>query len=265
MGPAGATTLELSSSDRLNVMPLFHIHSLMAILSSLTAGGSVVFGSNPDLSDSFECMEEFRPSWYTASPTIHQFILGQAAWNQNIVARCPLRFIRSASSAFPPKVMAKLESVFRAPVIESYAMTEASHQISSNPLPPGKRKVGSVGVAAGLEVGIMDDSGNLLPHDNTGEIAIRGANVMEGYENNPTANKEAFTNGWLRTGDQGHLDTDGYLFVTGRLKEIINRGGEKVSPREVDEVIMEHPAVAQVATFAIPHPVLGEDVECLLL
>ena len=257
--------LELSSRDRcLNVMPLFHIHGLMVILSSLAIGGSIVCCRNVD-SNFFRCMEEFRPSWYTASPAIHQAILAQAKWNSNIVNDCPLRFIRSSSSPLPPKVMAELESIFKVPVIESYAMTEAAYQISSNRLPPGNRKIGSVGVEAGPEIGVMDDSGNLLPHSNTGEIVIRGPNITKGYENNPAANATSFTSGWFRTGDVGHLDADGYLFITGRLKEIINRGGEKISPREVDEVIMQHPAVAQVATFAVPHRVLGEDVAAAIV
>jgi len=220
--------LELSSSDCcLNIMPLFHIHGLMAILSSLAAGGSVLCPTNGDLSDFFTCMDEFRPTWYTASPTMHQAVLAQAKWNRNIISRRPLRFIRSSSAPLPPKIAVELESVFHAPVIESYAMTEASYQISSNPLPPGKRKVGSVGVPAGPRVTIMDESGNFLPRNKTGEIVIRGSNVMRGYENNPAANAASFTRGWFRTGDVGHLDAEGYLFITGRLKEIINRGGER--------------------------------------
>jgi acyl-CoA synthetase (AMP-forming)/AMP-acid ligase II len=156
--------------------------------------------------------------------------------------------------------MAELEQVFGAPVVEAYAMTEASHQMTCNPLPPGERKPGTVGPAAGPEVAIMDEEGDLLPPGGIGEIVIRGANVTDGYENNPTANGEAFTNGWFRTGDQGVMDGDGYVTITGRLKEIINRGGEKISPREVDEAIMDHPCVLQVVTFAVPHDKLGEDV-----
>ncbi|OAD21019.1 peroxisomal-coenzyme A synthetase, partial [Candidatus Thiomargarita nelsonii] len=164
------------------------------------------------------------------------------------------------SAALPPQVLADLENVFNAPVIEAYGMTEASHQMASNPLPPLSRKPGSVGVAAGPEIAIMDEAGHLLSSGTLGEIVIRGANVTRGYENNPKANQSAFTNGWFRTGDQGYLDSDGYLFITGRLKEIINRGGEKISPREVDEILMDHPAVAQVVTFAMPHPQLGEEI-----
>lgn len=260
-------TLELAESDRcLNVMPLFHIHGLIgATLSSLLAGASVVCTPGFHASRFFEWMEEFRPTWYTAVPTIHQAILANAEPSREIIAHCPLRFIRSSSSALPPKVMTELESRFSTPVIESYGMTEASHQMASNPLPPSERKLGSVGVAAGPEISIMNEAGNLLPRGETGEIVIRGANVMLGYESNPTANEGAFDNGWFRTGDQGFLDPDAYLFVTGRLKEIINRGGEKISPHEIDEVLMEHPAVAQAVTFAVPHSELGEDVAAVVV
>ena len=165
----------------------------------------------------------------------------------------------------PPQVIQELETLFNAPLIEAYGMTEATHQMACNPLPPGVRKPGKVGIAAGPEVGIMDLGGGLLPRGETGEIVIRGANVTAGYENNPKANEEGFTNGWFRTGDQGMLDEDGYISITGRLKEIINRGGEKVSPREVDEILMDHAAVAQVVCFGIPHPKLGEEVAAVVV
>ena len=171
-----------------------------------------------------------------------------------------LRFIRSCSSALPPNVFKALEKTFQVPVIEAYGMTEASHQMTTNPLPPQKRTMGSVGLPAGVSVGIMDEAGNLVKNGGIGEIVIQGDNVTTGYENNPQANIEAFCNGWFRTGDQGRLDAEGYLFITGRLKEIVNRGGEKVSPREVDEALMDHPDVEQAVAFAIPHPTLGEDL-----
>ncbi len=254
--------LNLTSIDRcMNVMPLFHIHGLMgATLSSLAAGASVICTPGFYAPNFFEWMDEFNPTWYTAVPTMHQAILARAAQNQEVVARSKLRLIRSSSSALPPRVMAELESVFGVPVIESFGMTEASHQMTSNPLPPGQRKPGSVGLAAGPEVAIMDDRGELLGQDAMGEIVIRGANVTRGYENNNAANEAAFTNGWFRTGDLGRMDADGFLFITGRKKEIINRGGEKIAPREIDEVLLEHPGVAQVVAFAFPDERLGEDV-----
>lgn len=254
--------LELTAGDRsLNVMPLFHIHGLIgALLSSLSAGGSIVCTQGLHLASFFKWMDEFKPTWYTATPAMHQAIVACANVNQEIIASCSLRFIRSCSSPLPPQVMLELEKVFAVPVIESYGMTEASHQIASNPLPPSTRKASSVGLPAGPEVAIMDEAGNSLAPGEIGEIAIHGSNVTRGYEDNSKEDTNAFTCGWFRTGDQGYLDPDGYLFITGRLKEIINRGGEKISPREVDEVLLNHPAVAQAAAFAVPHKILGEDV-----
>jgi len=255
-------TVSFTARDRgLNIMPLFHIHGLMAgILAPLSAGGYVFCSPGFNALKFFAWMEECKPNWYTAVPTMHQTIITRAGHNKEIIKANPLRFIRSSSSSLPPQVIAELEATFNAPVVESYGMTEAAHQMASNPLPPAERKPGTVGIAAGPEVGIMDENGKLLPPGSTGEIVIRGGNVTLGYENNPKANAEAFTNGWFRTGDQGVMDAEGYLSITGRLKEIINRGGEKISPREVDEVIMDHPAVQQVVTFAIPHDKLGEEV-----
>jgi acyl-CoA synthetase (AMP-forming)/AMP-acid ligase II len=257
-----AAATALTAKDRcLNVMPLFHIHGLIAaVLSSLGAGAYVACAPGFNALKFFGWMDEVKPTWYTAVPTMHQAILTRAGRNAEAVRRNPLRFIRSSSASLPPQVMAELEATFGAPVIEAYGMTEAAHQMASNPLPPRARKPGTVGIAAGPEVAIMGESGGLLLPGQTGEIVIRGANVTAGYESNDKANAEAFTHGWFRTGDQGVIDEEGYLSITGRLKEIINRGGEKISPREVDEVLMDHAAVAQVVTFAVPHTMLGEDV-----
>ena len=245
----------------LNIMPLFHIHGLMAaVLSSLNAGAAVVCTPGFNALKFFGWLEEVKPTWYTAVPTMHQAILARAERNPEIVARSKLRLIRSSSSSLPPQVMAELEKTFKAPVIESYGMTEASHQMASNPLPPRARKPGFVGVAAGPEVAIMDEQNKLLGAGEIGEIVIRGPNVTPGYEANPEANQKAFTAGWFRTGDQGSIDKEGYLQLTGRLKELINRGGEKISPVEVDVVLMDHPSVAQCVTFAVPHDKLGEEV-----
>ncbi len=255
-------SLELGADDAcMNIMPLFHIHGLIAaVLSSLAAGGSVCCTPGFNAFRFFSWFDAARPSWFTAVPTMHQALQGLAARNKEIISRSRLRFIRSSSASLPPQVMLAVEEAFGVPVIESYGMTEAAHQMASNPLPPRAHHAGSVGLAAGPEVAIMDDAGLILPTGALGEIVIRGRNVTAGYENNPDANLKGFANGWFRTGDQGTLDAEGYLRLTGRLKEIINRGGEKVSPLEVDTVLMDHPAVAQVVTFGMPHAKLGEEV-----
>ncbi len=257
-----ARTLALTAGDAcLNVMPLFHIHGLIAAtLSSLAAGGAVVCTPGFNALKFFGWLDAERPSWYTAVPTMHQTILARAERNREIIARAPLRFLRSSSASLPAQAMKDLAMTFGAPVIEAYGMTEASHQMCSNPLPPRAQKPGLVGLPAGPEVAIMDDDGTMLPQGEIGEVVIRGPNVTKGYEANPEANAKAFHEGWFRTGDQGMFDEDGYLLLTGRLKEIIKRGGEQVSPLEVDGVLSEHPAVAQALTFSIPHAMLGEEV-----
>lgn len=261
------TALDLTPADRcLNVMPLFHIHGLVtAVLATLAGGAAAICTPGFYAPQFFGWMDECRPTWYSAVPTMHQAILARASEHREIIQRRPLRFIRSSSSALPPQVMARLEETFGAPVIEAYGMTEAAHQMASNPLSPRPRKPGSVGVTAGPEIAIMDPAGNLLPAGQQGEVVIRGPNVTAGYEGNAEANRAAFTGGWFRTGDQGCLDQDGYLFLTGRLKEVINRGGEKISPREVDEVLLDHPSVAQALTFAIPDGTLGEEVGAVVV
>lgn len=260
-------SLNLTAEDRcLNIMPLFHIHGLIAaVLSSLAAGGSVWCSPGFNALRVFAWLEEAAPTWYTAVPTMHQAIVGRAARNPDAAKAAALRFIRSSSSSLPPQVMAAVEEAFGCPVIESYGMTEAAHQMASNPLPPAERKPGSVGVEAGPEVAVLDQANQPVPAGETGEICIRGPNVTPGYENNEAANAEAFAGGWFHTGDQGRFDADGYLFITGRLKEIINRGGEKISPREVDEVLLDHPSVDQAVTFAVPHDKLGEDVAAAIV
>jgi len=262
-----SATLKLEPTDRcMNIMPLFHIHGLIAaVLTSLSAGASVYCTPGFNALKVFSWLVDSKPSWYTAVPTMHQAILGRASRNSEVVANAKLKFIRSSSSSLPPQVMAELEETFGCPVVEAYGMTEATHQMACNPLPPAARKAGTVGIAAGPEVAIMANDGSLLAPGETGEIVIRGDNVTAGYENNDTANAEAFTEGWFRTGDQGVMDDEGYVSITGRLKEIINRGGEKISPREVDEVLMDHPAVGQVVTFAIPHDKLGEEVAAVVV
>ncbi len=254
--------LQLSAQDRcLNIMPLFHIHGIVAaLLASLAAGGSVACTPGYRDGQFLPWLDEFNPTWTTAVPSMYQAILAEVARAPAGTAAKRLRFARSSSAPLPPAVMRELEAVLQAPVIEAYGMTEAAHQMASNPMPPGARKPGSVGVAAGPELAIMDEAGTLLPVGTTGEIVIRGDNVTHGYGSNPEANAKAFTAGWFRTGDQGFMDAERYVFLTGRLKEIINRGGEKVSPREVDEALLEHPAVGQAVAFAVQHETLGEDI-----
>jgi acyl-CoA synthetase (AMP-forming)/AMP-acid ligase II/acyl carrier protein len=263
-----STSLHLTPQDRcLNVMPLFHIHGLVAsLLASIFSGASVLCSPGFYAPKFFEWIAAYKPTWYTAVPTMHQAILDRAPANQGTIEQTQFRFIRSCSAALPPTLMRELEATFNAPVVEAYGMTEASHQMTCNPLPPQTRKPGSVGVATGVEVAILsehDDS--LLPSEQIGEIVIRGLNVTKGYVNNPEANAHAFSNTWFRTGDQGYLDSEHYLFITGRIKEIINRGGEKISPREVDEVLLDHPLVSQALTFAMPDPTLGEDVAAAVI
>jgi acyl-CoA synthetase (AMP-forming)/AMP-acid ligase II len=231
-----------------------------AILASFAGGGSVFATPGFNALTFFGLLEHARPSWYTAVPTMHQAILARAERNRDVISAHPLRFIRSSSASLPVPVFHALEQAFNCPVIEAYAMTENAHQMTSNQLPPGKRKPGFVGCAAGPEVAVMSPDGRLLGAHEEGEVVTRGPNVTPGYDNNPAANEAGFAFGWFHTGDQGFIDEDGFLKITGRLKEIINRGGEKVAPAEVDEVLMEHQAVAQAVTFAMPHDKLGEEV-----
>ncbi|MCA1581192.1 MAG: LLM class flavin-dependent oxidoreductase [Acidobacteria bacterium] len=256
-----AVALEIRPEDRcINVMPLFHAHGLIiATLSSLTAGASVVSTPGLRIPEFFDWVRTFQPTWYTAAPTIHQAIVENAGAHRGAPQDRLLRFIRSSAAFLPPSVKTGLEQEFGCPVIEAYGMTECV-QITSNPLPPGRGRAGSVGVPAGPAVAIMNESGEKLPAGEAGEIVIQGLPVMQGYDRNPAANEASFTRGWFRTGDQGVLSEDGFLSLTGRLKEIINCGGEKLSPFEVDEALMGHPAVLQAVAFAVPHPTLGEDV-----
>jgi acyl-CoA synthetase (AMP-forming)/AMP-acid ligase II/acyl carrier protein len=255
-------SLALTAADRgLHVMPLFHIHGLVAgLFAPLSVGGSVWCTPGLDIEQFGAWLAEAKPTWLTAVPTMHQAIRDWAHREPDAARDAKLRFIRSCSAALAPSIATELEAAFGAPVLEAYAMTEAAHQMTCNPLPPAARKFGSVGLPAGPEVAILDPAGILLPQGATGEVAIRGANVFDGYHDNPQANADAFTNGWFRTGDLGALDADGYLWLSGRLKEMINRGGEKLSPIEIENVLLTHPSIAQAVAFSVPHPSLGEDV-----
>ena len=255
------SALHLQHYDRcLGVMPLFHIHGLSTLFASLISGGSYVSMAGFSVDGFYTCLRGLRPTWYSASPSIHRTILDQIDDYGGDVRESGLRFIRSASAPMPEQLIADIESAFGVPCIEAYGMTEAAPQVASNRPPPFKRKPGSVGTAAGPEVAIMDQAGRILPTGRTGEVVIRGPNVIQGYDGDPVVDEEAFSGGWLRTGDLGHLDGDGYLFITDRLKEVINRGGEKISPRLVEQVLLEHPAIAQAVVFGVPHSVLGETI-----
>ncbi|HZO62315.1 MAG TPA: non-ribosomal peptide synthetase [Gaiellaceae bacterium] len=259
---AVAQTLRLGPADRcLNVMPLFHIHGLVAaLLASIEAGASVCATPGFHQLRFFDWLEELEPTWYTAVPTMHAAVLARLPARPEAVAGHRLRFVRSSSAALQRPVLEGLERAFGVPVIEAYGMTEAAHQMASNPLPPDTRRPGTVGRAAGPEIAILDGDGAELGPGEIGEVAVRGPSVFDGYEANPEANAAAFTNGWFRTGDEGSLDADGYLTLRGRLKEIINRGGEKISPLEVDEALLRHAGVAQAVAFGVADPRLGEEV-----
>jgi acyl-CoA synthetase (AMP-forming)/AMP-acid ligase II len=254
-------TYQLTEDDvSLCVMPLFHVHGLMAsLMATLASGGTVVVPARFNALGFWRIVREHGVTWYSAVPTMHQLLLARVGKGERVESS-PLRFIRSCSASLAPETMQSMESAFGVPVLEAYGMTEASHQMASNPLPPGDRKPGSVGAGTGVRVGIMDTNGKLLAVGEHGEVVIQGANVIDGYENNPEANAVSFTNGWFRTGDQGFLDGNGYLTLVGRLKELINRGGEKVSPREIDEVLLAHPAIAEAVAFGVPHRMWGEEV-----
>jgi len=257
-------TYRLRRSDvGLLVMPLFHVHGLMAgLLSPLAAGGAVAVPPRFSAGAFWADCAAAHCTWYTAVPTMHQILLARPADEPAfLTARPALRFVRSCSSALAAATHGQLEQRLRVPVLEAYAMTEAAHQMTSNELPPGRRVAGSVGRGQGVEVSVLDAAGRPLPAGTEGEICVRGANVTAGYLNNPAANASSFTaEGFFRTGDQGYVDAAGFVFVTGRLKELINRGGEKIAPAEVDSALLTHGAVSEAVAFAAPHPVLGQEV-----
>jgi acyl-CoA synthetase (AMP-forming)/AMP-acid ligase II len=258
-----ARSYALSPDDvSLCVMPLFHVHGLVAsTLATLATGGTVVVPAKFNPLSFWRVAKDVGATWYSAVPTLHQLLLARVEPGAARPAGAEnLRFIRSCSASLPPQVMHDLESAFGAPVLEAYGMTEAAHQMASNPLPPGARKAGSVGPGTDVRISIRDENGKEMPTGQRGEVCINGPNVIKGYENNPEANATAFFGEWFRTGDQGYLDADGYLALVGRLKELINRGGEKISPREIDEVLLTHPSVAEAVCFGVPHKTWGEEV-----
>ena len=255
-------SLKLTADDHcLNIMPLFHIHGLIAVLSASAKVGASVCASNGFNALKFlDLAETQNITWYSGVPTMHQAILLRAQKNSNKAKKLNLRFIRSSSASLPPAIFEQLNDIFQTPVIEAYGMTEATHQMASNPLPPAIQKPGLVGMPAGPEICIMNDKNEKLSQGEIGEICIKGDNVTNGYENNPEANKQSFVNDWFRTGDEGFFDEDGYLKISGRLKEIINKGGEKISPLEVDNILMDFPPIDQALCFGYKDKMLGEDI-----
>jgi len=254
-----ARTYALSHADlSLCLMPLFHVHGLMAsTMATLFTGGTVVVPAKFNPLSFARVVRDHGVTWYSAVPTIHQLVLARRSGQEGFPT---LRFVRSCSASLAPELMAKMEDHFGVPVLEAYGMTEASHQMASNPLPPAARKPGSVGPGTGVQISIRTESGEPLAAGQAGEVCILGPNVIREYENNPEATAKSFFGEWFRTGDQGILDAEGYLMLTGRLKELINRGGEKIAPREIDEVLLAHPAVAEAVCFGVPHATWGEEV-----
>jgi acyl-CoA synthetase (AMP-forming)/AMP-acid ligase II len=255
-------TYQLTSDDvSMCVMPLFHIHGLVAsTMSTFLSGGTVVVPPRFNALNFWPVARGYGATWFSAVPSMHHALLGRAGRGDGgKVGADTMRFIRSCSAALPASTMTDMEERFGVPVLEAYGMTEAAHQMASNPLPPAKRFAGAVGFGTGVDIGIMDEAGEMQPTRGHGEVVIKGPNVIDGYEDNPEANKSSFTNGWFRTGDQGFLDADGCLTLVGRLKEMINRSGEKISPIEIDDVLLAHPAVSEAVSFAVPHPIHGEE------
>jgi acyl-CoA synthetase (AMP-forming)/AMP-acid ligase II len=236
-------------------MPLFHVHGLVAsTLAQISAGGAVVVPRRLVPGRFWAQAREHGMTWYSASPTPHQKLLARLDEPPRT-----LRFVRSCSSALSSEMMRDVEARLGVPMVEAYGMTEATHQMTSNPLPPAERRAGSVGVSAGAEVRVVDDAGRDVPAGDPGEVAVRGPGLTPGYLNNEKANAESFFDGWFRTGDIGVLE-DGYLQLRGRRKEMINRGGENISPYEVEAVLVSHPLVAEAVAFSVPDAKYGERV-----
>ena len=237
------------------VMPLFHIHGLVAsTFAALAAGGVVITPRRFTPHRFWPQARDYGATWLSAGPTLHQMILDRA---DEAGPPATLRFVRSCSSALSPALLERAEREYRAPMLEAYGMTEASHQMSSNPLPPGVRRPGSVGVPTGTEIRIVSKTGAVLPDGSAGEVVIRGPGVMDGYVANPAATAEAFFGDWFRTGDRG-VFSDGYLVLAGRLKEMIIRGGENIAPAEIEQVLLSHPAVRDAVCFGVPDDKYGE-------
>lgn len=261
-----AWTYDLSDDVSMHVMPLFHPHGLtQGLLAPLATGGSVILpaAGKFDPVTFWQDACQYGATYYTAVPTIHLMLLARADQDYPADNPPPLKFIRSCSAPLAPSTLHKLETTFGVPVLEAYAMSECN-QMCSSPLPRrGGRKAGTVGPSAGdIQIAILSPAGDILATGERGEVCARGPSVTEGYLDNPDANEESFVDGWFHTGDEGVLDPDRYLTVTGRIKERINRGGEKISPNEIDSCLMAHPDVAEAVTFGAPDELYGQVVAC---
>ena len=253
-----ARALQLTAADRfLSLMPLFHLHGISAALTQLSRGGTVIATSGFDAASFLTWLSEFQPTWFSSTSTIHRVLLALAREHPDGFRAAPLRLIRSTGAGFDPALQASLAEATGVPVLEGYGLTETGGVARST---LGSRKAGSVGRTSGLEIAIVDATGARLPLESEGEIAVRGPSVASGYLDDPGATQAAFRNGWFHTGDLGRLDSDGFLFLSGRLKEMIDRGGEKIVPEEIEGALAAHPAVAEAAAFAVPHRTLREDV-----
>ncbi len=256
-----ARSLLLNTGDIcLNMLPFYHVGALVDLLvAPLLCGGRVHISDDMNSSTFFHCLNKHVPTWYQGVPTMIQDLLDYIKLNDIDISENRLRFIRSVSSPLPAIIHKQCEQYFDTPVIEIYGMTETAGMITSNPLPPALRKIGSVGISHGTEIEIVDDSGNPVGATHRGEVVVKGDNLTQGYESDDD-NEAIFFGEWFRTGDEGYLDEDGYLFLTGRIKEMINRGGEKISPLEIDRILLMHPSIMQAASFSIPHKSLGEEI-----
>jgi acyl-CoA synthetase (AMP-forming)/AMP-acid ligase II len=259
---AVAASYGLSGRDASHcAMPLFHVHGLVAsTLATLASGGCVIAPRRFSASAFWAECATHRATWYSAVPTIHRILLSRAEDGASDHTGHPLRFARSCSSALPRPLMDSFERRFELPLVEAYGMTEAAHQMASNPLPPGERRAGSVGQPTGTEIAILGDDWRPLADRAIGEVCVRGPGVVDSYRANPEATAASFRDGWFRTGDSGRLSPDGYLSLAGRIKELINRGGEKISPHEVEDALLGHPGVVEAVAFALPDAKYGETV-----
>ena len=258
---AGKQHFGLGPRDRyLHVMPMFHGHGLKSGLTvPVLAGSAVICGPRFDVTSFFDTLSTMRPTWFSASYAIHQAILDGIDDHREIARRAQLRFMVSGSGRIGAEVMRGLEAAFDAPVLNRYSMSETG-PLTCMPPPPRIRKAGTAGVPLQCDVRVMDERGNFLAAGAQGEVVARGPSVFEGYLDDPEANAKAFVNGWFRTGDLAFMDDDGHLTITGRIKELINQGGEKIAPGEVEREIAQHPAVLHVCVFGVPHSSLGEVV-----